>query len=124
MKKKSRKARLKRKKEFRFHKVEIVSKEGKEHDMWHPTYIFLEKGNVYIYVSITHSSIVENKLLIKLSNNPNPNDKRESYWVVEIREDTKDTFSRRLNGWIMSEFDDNDIRSEYEKKKDDSADRT
>ena len=116
MKKKSRKARLKRKKEFRFHKVKVTGK-NKITEERHPAYVFLEKGNIYIYVSLTHSESIDNVLLVKLRKNPNPKDNRDSYWVVEIREDTKDRFGRRINGLKMDENDDKDIRETYDKNK-------
>ena len=87
MKKKSKKAIIRKKKEFRYHKIPVKSTKGKIHNIRHPVYVFLEKGNIFIYVSITHSDHIDNTIVIQLRNNPNPNDKRESYWVAEIKED-------------------------------------
>ena len=116
MKKKAKKQIFKRKKEFRYHNVEIVNNNGTTTKIRHPSYVFLEKGNIYIYISITHSDNVENSIVIKLRKNPNPNDKRESYRITEIKEDTKDRFSKRLKKWVMDIEDDKDIREEYEKR--------
>ena len=116
MKTKSKHAQLKRKKEFRY-KVILVKVEGKKIvKIRHPAYIFLEKGNKYIYVSITHSKKVKDKMVIKLIKNPNPNDKRNAYYVVEVRQDTKDKFGKRLNQWLLDENDDEEIRKLYEKR--------
>ena len=112
MKKKSKKAILKSRKQFRFKKIMIKGNKI----MRHPAYIFYEKGNVYIYVNITHSSIVNGKIVIKLRKNPNPNDKDNSYYVEEIREDTKDSFGKRLHGWKLNSLDDAEIRELYKKR--------
>ena len=47
MKRKSKNAFVKKKKEFRYHKVEAITKSGNKKNIWHPSYVFLEKGNVY-----------------------------------------------------------------------------
>ena len=105
---------LKRKNEFRFHKILNVN--GKKLAR-HPAYIFLEKGNIYIYVSITHSKIIDNVILIKLRRNPNPNDKKDAYYVAKIQMDTKDTFSANKTKWKIDELDENDIRQLFNKKR-------
>ena len=116
MKKKNKKPVLRKKKEFRYHNVRIINKSGKQKLLRHPAYVFYEKGNVYIYVSITHSTNVDSVVLIKLRKNPNPKDKRNSFWLVEVKEDTKDRFGRRLLGWNLDERDDLDIRNNYKKR--------
>ena len=117
MKNKSKHAQLKRKKEFRYKKIEILTRNGLKKKISHPAYIFLEKGNLYIYVTITHSESVENYLVLKLSENPNPLDKKDSYWIAEIRQDTKDKFEKRKDDWKMNEIDDLKIRELFEKTK-------
>ena len=116
MKPKSNKQKLKKKNEFRYHEVEIRRDDELLIKIRHPAYVFLEKGNLYIYVVITHSSRVKNCLVIKLRKNPNPKDKRDAFRVVEIKEDTKDRFGRREKGWRMNSEDEQDIRDEYKKK--------
>ena len=116
MKRKSRKQFLKKKKEFRYHNVVTIDKRGKKLKIRHPTYVFLEKGNIFIYVSITHSKGIEGELFIKLRKNPNPKDRRDSYRIATIREDRKDTFGRRQNKWIMDSEDDKEIRELYKKR--------
>ena len=116
MKKKSKKQVARKRKEFRYHNIEIVNSNGTTTKIRHPSYVFLEKGNIYIYISITHSDNVENSIVIKLRKNPNPKDKRESYRIAEIKEDTKDRFNRNLKKWVMDIEDDKDIREEYEKR--------
>lgn len=122
MKSKDRKANPKRKKEFRFHKTRIEN--SKKKIIRHPAYIFMEKGNVYIFVTLTHSNKVGDYLVIKLRQNPDPTDSRDSYYVAEIQTDTKDAFSKNKANWKMNELDDQDIRKLFDsKRKDDSADR-
>ena len=113
---------MRKKKEFRFHKTETIKNGKKKRKGWHPAYIFLEKGNIYIYVTITHSKKVDGLILVKMKQNPNPKDKRESYFVAKIRMDTKDNFSRRHEDWLMLEEDDMRIRELFkDTKKDDSV---
>lgn len=116
MKKRSRKAQLRRKHEFRYHKVRILKETGLKANMWHPAYIFLEKGNVYIYVSITHSDNVQNHVVVKMRKNPNPKDKTNSYYVDEIKQDTKDRFGKVLNNWEVDPQDDDDIQNLFKKQ--------
>ena len=117
MKKKSKHAKLQRKSEFRFHKIEVATKSNKIKKTWHPAYVFLEKGNIFIYVSITHSDSVNNTLLIKLKKNPNPKDKTDSYYLEEIKEDTEDRFGRKKADWEIDSFDDHQIRKLFKNKK-------
>ena len=123
MKPKAKHAQLKRKKEIRFKSVEVTNKSGTIHRVRHPAYIFLEKGNLYIYVIITHSFKVQEYIVIELAKNPNPIDKRKGYWVAEIRKDTKDKFGKKKEGWKLDEEDDAKIRDFFKNiKKDDSVD--
>ena len=118
MKRKSKKSLIKRKKEFRFHSVELPNKIGIKRRIRHPAFVFLEKGNIFVYVTITHSNNVKDVVVIKLRKNPNPKDSRNSYRVIEIREDTKDRFGRREKGWKIDPEDEKDIRDEYKKQND------
>lgn len=123
MKNKSKNAKIKRRKDFKYHGVTIKTKRGKQRKIYHPAYVFLEKGKIYIYVSLTHSEQVGKYLMIKLKRNPNPKDDKESYIIADIKEDTKDRFRKTEKGWKLDEEDDELIRSLYKNKKDDSADR-
>lgn len=116
MKKKSKHAPIKRKKEIRFHKIDTINMKGVKRDIFHPAYIFIEKGNVYIYVTITHSKEIEGHILIKLRKNPNPRDNNDAYYVAEIKTDTKDTFGKRRN-WKLDPLDDAEIRLLFNKKR-------
>ena len=112
MKKKCKHALLKTRKQFRFKIILSNNKKLKRH----PAYVFYEKGNIYFYVSITHSSEIKGKELIKLIKNPNPMDKRNAYYVVEIRKDTKDKFGKKLLNWKLDPEDDRKIRELYKKR--------
>ena len=116
MKRKSNNQVVRKRKEFRYHDIEMVNENGVVTKIRHPSYVFLEKGNIYIYISITHSDNVENAIVIKLRKNPNPHNQRDSYRIVDIKEDTKDRFGRKLKKWVMDLEDDNDIREEYKKR--------
>ena len=110
MKKKSRHAQLKRAHEFRYHNVDARNKFGKRINIKHPAYVFLKKGNIFIYVTITHSSKVEDYVVIKLRKNPNPLDKKDAYYVAIVKEDIVDNFKKRERDWRMDPLDDADIR--------------
>lgn len=117
MKKRNRHAHLKRAHEFRYHSVLTKNRKGKSLKISHPSYVFLEKGNVYIYVTITHSSKVEDHVVIKLRKNPNPLDKKDAYYVVDVKQDTKDRFGRRHDDWRIDPEDDLDIQKLFKNKK-------
>ena len=117
MKKKSKHASLRRKHEFRYHDVEYVLESGIKANVRHPAYVFLEKGNVYIYVTITHSDNVKNCLVIELKRNPNHGDNSKSYWVASIKEDSKDHFGKNIQNWKIDPEDDAKIRAFFENKK-------
>lgn len=108
---------MRKKKEFRFHRIVIITDNNKKIKIWHPAYVFLEKGNIFIYVTLTHSDKINDLVLIKLTQNPNPHDKRQSYFVAEIRMDTKDKFTKRQMGWKMNDLDDKTIRELFETTK-------
>ena len=57
MKKKNKNATIRKKKEFRYHKVKVKNKSGKEIDIKHPCYIFLQIGNIYINTFIIYKWI-------------------------------------------------------------------
>ena len=83
----------------------------------HPSYIFLEKGNVYIYVTITHSKEVEGYVLTKLIQNPDPSDNQDAYVVLDVRQDIKSSFGARRIGWFIVKDDENLIRKLFDDQK-------
>ena len=115
MKKRNKKTQLRRKKEFRFKAIKVVINGKKKRIQRHPAYVFLQKGNVLIYVLITHSGKVESYTVIQLRKNPNPKDQKDSFYIAEIKEANKDSFGRIVKGWEIDELDDLDIRSLYKK---------
>lgn len=112
MKKRSKKAIEKRTSQFRYHKIEITDEKGKRKSIRHPTYIFVIIGNLFRYVSLTHSEKVEGEIVIELVENPNKKDKQKSYRVLGYKEDTKDNFGRKLSKWIINPLDDENIRKD------------
>ena len=117
MKKKNKNAIIRKKKEFRYHKVKVKNKNDVEIDIRHPCYIFLQIGNIYIYVQLTHSSIINGLILIELRENPDPMDSKKSYWIQEIKSDLKSTFTKVQKRWKINKNDDVDIRCLYYKKR-------
>ena len=85
--------------------------------MWHPAYVFLQKDNIFIYVTLTHSNNVPGYTVIKLTKNPNPKDKTDSYFVTDFRESNISAFSNRKKDWQLDEKDDELIRSIYKSNK-------
>ena len=115
MKPKSKKQIIKKIKQFRYHNV-LVLKGKRKIKIRHPAYAFLKRGNINIYVILTHSSTILGKKLIRLKKNPNPNDARPTFFVEEFLKDTTDRFGKSLNKWIISEEDDLLIRKRYKKR--------
>lgn len=105
-----------RKKEFRFHEVKVINKSGKAKSIRHPCFIFLEKGNLFIYVQLTHSENVKDYVVVKLRKNPNPNDERISYYIEKVMIDNKVNFDKRLSNWEINIDDDSDIRELIKKR--------
>ena len=98
--------RIKRKNEFRYHQFFNVTKNRK---IRHPTYIWRQRGNIYDFHSITHSFMVDGKMFIELRENPNPKDKRKSFYNPKSESDLKSSFGRKLKKWKINELDSNDI---------------
>ena len=121
MKSKKNQNRYHRKKEFRFKDIVTKTKSGKSKIIKHPAYIFLESGELFIYVTLTHSKEIKNVVLIELRKNPNPNDNKKSYYVAETKEDYKINFGNRILNWKMTAEDDKEIRGLINKKDDSAA---
>lgn len=102
---------------FTYHKVKVKNKSGKEIDIKHPCYIFLQIGNIYIYVLLTHSTSINGLILIELRENLNSLDLRKSYWIREIKADLKSTFTKVLKKWKINKDDDADIRKLFDEKR-------
>ena len=90
---------IKRKFEFRYHPEIFVTKNNKIIYIDHPAFVLFEENGNYIYITITHSSKVKHKLVLKLKRNPNPKDKKDAYWVLEIRSDKKESFGKKRKKW-------------------------
>ena len=106
-----------KKKEIRFHSASVKTRNGKKEIKGHPTFVFLQNGDIYIYVQLTHSKKIRGKILIKMRRNPNPKDIRDSYYIEEICEDTIENFGKKHSDWIIDEKDESDIRALFEKNK-------
>ena len=100
----------KRKNEFRYHDI-IVVKNGKKKKIAHPTYIWQERGNLFDYHSITHSKNIDGIRLQKLRKNPNPLDKRDSFYDLDSKSDIKPTFGRKRKKWKLHPLDREDIHN-------------
>ena len=105
----------KRKSEFRYHKIIIHYKNGKKKSIRHPTYIWQERGIIYDYHSITHSSSIEGISLKELRTNPNPRDKRKSYYDAQSKSDHKASFGRKRKGWKLHPLDEEEIQKSHKK---------
>lgn len=88
---KKRKPKKVKKNEVRMHK-----KNG------HPAYIYLEQGEDAHVFSITHAKETRGKRNIKLPNNPNPKDDRESYVLPKPKKTRKKQLRKKKDGWRMS----------------------
>lgn len=106
-----------KKKEFRFIPTPYINSRGQIIELKHPAYIFLQKGRICVYVTITHSKKIRGLLLIKLKKNPNPQDKQEAFWVAKIKRGNIKHFGRRKNKWLIDDNDDLKIRDFFDKKR-------
>ena len=84
-------------KEFR----KLNNKVGKGH----PTYIYAKVGKKYKFIGITHSEITDGVKNIKMDQNPDPKDKRSSYFRPKSSEANRSAFGSRLKGWRLSDND-------------------
>ena len=100
----------KRMNEFRYHEL-TVNKNGKKKKIKHPSYIWQERGNLYDYHSITHSKEIDGVKLKKLRCNPNPSDKRDSYYDIDSKSDIKSSFGRKRKKWRLDILDKKDIHN-------------
>ena len=114
--KKINKSAIKRKFEFRYHPEIFVTKNKKIIYIDHPAFVLFEENGNYIYITITHSSKVKHKLVLKLKRNPNPKDKKDAYWVLEIRSDKKESFGKKRKKWKIDLEDVMKIIEFYYKK--------
>ena len=71
----------------------------------HPTYIYAQVGNEFIFVGITHAKITDGIKNIQLERNPNPKDKRPSYMRPFADKKHKSSFGKKLKGWKLTEND-------------------
>lgn len=71
----------------------------------HPTYIFAKKGNDYHYMGLTHAEITDGIANIPLSKNPNPADRRKSFFRPKTDSDNKNNFGAKHIGWKISRKD-------------------
>lgn len=96
-----------RKSEFRFNKKRQ-----------HPSYVFKEKNNKYHSIIITHSPRFKNKKNIKLYQNPEPNNKTDSYLVNRIYKDEINSYSRQvLYNWKFHKYDKRNVKKIKKNKK-------
>ena len=76
----------------------------------HPTYIYAQIGDEFLFVGITHSEITNGVKNIKLDKNPNPKDKKNAYFRPFTDKMGKSSFGKKLKGWTISENDKNKIK--------------
>ena len=76
----------------------------------HPTYIYKKVGNKYHFIGITHSEVTHKTKNIKLEENPNPEDSRDSYLRPFSSEEEIDKFGKKKKGWKISRKDRKKIK--------------
>ncbi len=75
----------------------------------HPAYIYARIGNEYKYIGLTHSPITNNVKNIELEKNPNPIDKRVSYFRPKSEKEKINKFKKKEVGWFFSKRDKENI---------------
>jgi len=71
----------------------------------HPAIIYEIRGKQYKFISVTHASITNGIRNVKLSFNPNPNDKTPTYFRPYPQMQHKDNFGERYPNWKISPSD-------------------
>ena len=106
----------KKKREFRYHPIIYTCRNGKTIMIDHPAFIFLEQDGNYYYVTITHSNKINEQIVFRLKKNPNPNDKKDAFCVMEIRNDKKQKFGSKRKSWTIDPEDEEKIIQLFYKK--------
>jgi len=77
----------------------------------HPSYIYKLEGKDYKFIGITHSNATQGVGNIEFDKNPDPEDKRKSYFKP-ISEKAKTTkFKKPIKNWKLSSEDRNKIKN-------------
>ena len=88
----------------KFKQIKPIFKTHKKNG--HPSYIYAESDKEYKYIGLTHSNNTHGLNNIKLKNNPNKNDSRDSYALSFSTHDHKNRFKKKnLKGYKISDKD-------------------
>lgn len=82
----------------------------------HPTFIFAKVGKKYKFVGITHAEITDGMKNIPLLKNPNPKDKKPSYFRPFFDDDYISSFGKKKKGWKLYPEDKLKIPKNKKKK--------
>lgn len=91
-------------------KKDEFRKNNSKKGMGHPAYIFEKVGKEYKYLGLTHSKITKNTRNIKLEQNPNPKDSRQSYVRPIAEKERTSKFGKILKDWRFSKKDKRKIQ--------------
>ncbi len=87
----------------------------------HPAYLCYKEGDNFYYIGITHDDIVtiDNKkyINIKLDKNPNPEDKKDAYFVPFVGKESKNSFGHRYSNYSFTQKDKKKVRNFFNKNK-------
>lgn len=108
---------IRKRNEFHYHKTYVKNKNGNLINKPHPSYVWLEDNDYYHYHTITHSKRVLGLRLKQFKVNPNPKDKRKSFYDIDSQIDLMSNFGKRKKDWKISSFDKNEIAKTHKKAK-------
>lgn len=83
----------------------------KHKDEPHPKYVFERKGEIYVYLSMTHKPPKDTvKDYIPLEHSANPKDKRKAYINTKSESDNMGNFGARKKGWFFTDKDSKTVK--------------
>ncbi len=95
----------------------VNTKETKGHNGYVITKKGIGKNAEYGYVSLTHSNITDGQRNVKLLQNPNPNDTKDSYAVNKAKVAKASDLGKQKNGWKLNKRDKRTLKNIFHKNK-------
>ena len=77
----------------------------------HPAYVFGRQGKYFLCIGITHAPKTQNVRNIDMLINPDPEDKRKSYFRPKVLKDRISKFGKIRTNWKLSKDDDDKMKA-------------
>ena len=102
------------KKKNKFYSMNEFRKNYSKRSLGHPDYIFGRSGDTYHSLGLTHTPKKEYRS-VKLMQNPNPSDTRDSYLQTKVKHTPKKCFGNAKTGWSFHSDDRAYVRHKVKK---------